>query len=128
MGATPMSMTRRHRKPLVLLALALLVAAVAGAAWGAWVAGRKRERDETLRNRIERIAASRGSTIVDQPLLVLRGHSRPVNQVAFSPDGTRIASAGGDGDATVKLWDSQTGELLRTLGEHDRGVYNLAFS
>src|SRR5262245_44764584 len=123
-----MSITRRYRKPLVLLALALFVVAVAGAAWGAWVTRRNRERDETLRSRYERIAISRGITIVDQPLLVLRGHSRPVNQVAFSPAGNRIASAGGDGDATVKLWDSQMGELLRTFSGHERGVYNLAFS
>ena len=101
-----MSFTLRYRKPFVLLALALLILAVASASWSAWIATRNRERDATLRQRYERIAASRGITIVDQPLLVLRGHSRPINQVAFSRDGTRIASAGGDGDATVKLWDS----------------------
>src|SRR5262245_22568135 len=128
MGEAPMSISRRYRKPLVLLALAPLIVAVAGASWGAWITGRNRWRDEVLRRRYERIAASRGTTVVDQPLLVLRGHTRPVNQVAFSPDGTRIASAGGDGDATVKLWDGQTGALVRTLSGHDRGVYNLAFS
>jgi WD40 repeat protein len=120
--------TRRYRKPLVLLSLALLLVAVAGASWAAWITSRNRERDELSRKRYEKIAASRGITIVDEPLLVLRGHTRAVNQVAFSPDGTRIASAGGDGDATVKLWDSQTGELVRTLSGHKWGVYNLAFS
>jgi WD40 repeat protein len=40
----------------------------------------------------------------------------------------RIASAGGDADATVKIWDSETGQLLRTLQGHDRGVYELAYS
>jgi WD40 repeat protein len=123
-----MSITRRYRKPLLLLSLALLIVAVAGASWGAWITSRNRERDAILRKRYEKIAASRGITIVDQPLLVLRGHTRPVNQVAFSPDGTRIASAGGDGDATVKLWDGQTGELVRALSGHNWGVYNLAFS
>src|SRR5262249_61986170 len=35
----------------------------------------------------ERIAISRGITIVDQALPVLRGHSRPRQQVAVSPAG-----------------------------------------
>src|SRR5436190_709519 len=68
------------------------------------------------------------SASTNQPLLVLKGHTRGVYRVAFSPDGTRLVSAGGDGDATVKIWNPQTGELLRTLSGHDRGVYNVAFS
>ena len=64
----------------------------------------------------------------DQPLLKLSGHTRKVTRAAFSPDGNRIASAGGDGDATVRIWDGKTGALLFTLKGHDRGVYNLAFS
>src|SRR5689334_9581856 len=123
-----MSLPRAYRKLLALLSLGLLLVAVGGAAWGAWITARNHARDQQLHKRYEKIAASRGIRIVDQPVLVLRGHSRPINQVAFSPDGTRIASAGGDGDATVKLWDSQTGELLRSLIGHERGVYNLVFS
>src|SRR5260221_11851465 len=58
----------------------------------------------------------------NQPSLVLKGHTGWVNRVAFSPDGTRLASAGGDGDARVKIWDSRAVELLRTLAGHDNGV------
>src|SRR4029077_5275104 len=36
-----------------------------------------------------------------------------VNSLAFSPDGERIASAGGDG--AVKVWNSKTRELVQTL-------------
>ena len=61
--------------------------------------------------------------IRDQPLVTLKGHTRRVNRSVFSPDGTRIASAGGDGDATVKIWNTQTAALLFTLKGHDRGVY-----
>jgi WD40 repeat protein/serine/threonine protein kinase len=37
----------------------------------------------------------------------------PVNGVAFSPDGERLASAGGDG--TIKVWNSRTGKEVQTL-------------
>ena len=44
--------------------------------------------------------------------VVLRDKTE-VNGVAFSPDGERLASAGGDG--TVKVWNSRTGEVVQTL-------------
>src|SRR2546426_10234962 len=56
--------------------------------------------------------------IRDQALLTLKGHTRRVTRAAFSPDGARIASAGGDGDATVRIWNSQTAALLYTLKGH----------
>ena len=121
-------MTSRYRKSLVLLSLAVLVIVTATLFRRAWFAARDRGRDANLRQLFVKIASSRGITVVEQPLLTLRGHSRPTHRVAFSPDGTRIASAGGDGDATVKIWNSQTAELVATLKGHDRGVYNLAFS
>jgi WD40 repeat protein/tRNA A-37 threonylcarbamoyl transferase component Bud32 len=46
--------------------------------------------------------------------ITLKGHTRWVPSVAFSPDGKRIAS--GSFDATVKVWDAATGQETLTLG------------
>ena len=48
-----------------------------------------------------------------------------VNGVAFSPDGERLASAGGDG--TVKIWNSRTGKVIQTFAAHTDSVVSVAF-
>ena len=45
--------------------------------------------------------------------LTLRGHTESVSGVAFSPDGTRLASFSYDGSA--KIWDAKSGRELFTL-------------
>jgi WD40 repeat protein len=45
---------------------------------------------------------------------------------AFSPDGLRLV--GGGEKYTVKIWDVQTGEELRTLSGHSGDVWGAAFS
>ena len=44
----------------------------------------------------------------------------------MSPDGTRVFS-GSDG-ATVKVWDTSTGELVQTLNGHTSYVTSVAVS
>jgi hypothetical protein len=60
-----------------------------------------------------------------QELRSLQGHTREVSAVAFSPDGTCLASA--DYGGLVRLWDCRTGQELRTLS-HGGTVYGVAFS
>jgi hypothetical protein len=60
-----------------------------------------------------------------QALLTLEGQAY-VRAVAFSPDGSRIAS--GSGDSTVRVWDARTGQGLLTLKGHTEFVTVVAFS
>ena len=58
----------------------------------------------------------------------LGGHTRWVNSVAFSPDGTTLASGAGRPDNTVRLWDVATGQHKATLTGHTNSILSVAFS
>ena len=63
-----------------------------------------------------------------QPRLIraLTGHADTVLAVAFSPDGTLVATS--SGDQTARLWDAATGQTVRTLIGHTQAVNGVAFS
>jgi WD40 repeat protein len=59
------------------------------------------------------------------PVRVLAGHTRGVSNIAFSPDGSLLAST--SLDHTARVWDPKSGRLLRVL-RHSGPVVGLAFS
>lgn len=58
-------------------------------------------------------------------LASLTGHTGPVEDVAFSPDGARLATA--SFDRTVWLWDSATGDQLLVLHSPIATVSSVSF-
>jgi WD40 repeat protein len=59
-------------------------------------------------------------------LFGLQGHTGDVFGIAFSRDGTRLATGGADG--TARIWDAETGEELVRLAGHDGIVALVDFS
>jgi WD40 repeat protein len=80
-----------------------------------------------------RLIATNGSdfpTIWDvetgRSVVVLATHTGDLPDIVFSPDGSRLATAGSD--ATVRLFDTTSGEQVLALRGHERAVASLAFS
>ena len=79
----------------------------------------------------QRIALAGGGlvqivTLGGDKLIELHGHQGDVNSAVFSPDGGRVASGGAD--ATVRVWDPETGEQLLSLSGHEDGVNSVRYS
>jgi WD40 repeat protein len=51
-----------------------------------------------------------------------------IQSLTWSPNGTLIATGGSFANNNVRIWAAGSGELLRTLEGHTKGVTHLAFS
>ncbi len=56
----------------------------------------------------------------------LKGHTKPLLSVAFSPDSKTVATGGWD--TTIRLWDVATGKNTATFTGHAKEVRSVAFS
>ena len=59
-------------------------------------------------------------------LVLQLGHTGGLDEIAYAPDGKTLASA--SADKTVKLWDTATGQLLRTLQGHTDAVRSISYA
>ena len=59
-------------------------------------------------------------------LKTIRGHSKVVFSVAYSPDGQRLVS--GSFDGTARIWDLASGRELVTLKGHSAEIRSVAYS
>jgi eukaryotic-like serine/threonine-protein kinase len=64
--------------------------------------------------------------------LTLKGHVGGVTSVAYSPDGSLLASSDGHermpAQGEIKLWDAASGREIRTLSDHQRYIFLVRFS
>jgi WD40 repeat protein len=72
------------------------------------------------------IEVTRSNPGYGEPVLGINTESTNLNAIAYSPDGKIIASGGND--MVVKLWDTETGNLIRKLVNHTGFVHSLTFS
>ena len=63
-----------------------------------------------------------------QELELIRGQGSWFSSIAFSPDGSTLATGGGDMDRTVRLWDVSTGAVKAILAGHTTGIRSVLFS
>ncbi len=70
---------------------------------------------------IKLIETATGKTVAS-----LRGHTGSISVLAFSPDGTLLAS--GSSDKTVRIWNVQTYQLLYTFKGYSDEILKLFFS
>ncbi|GAB4140435.1 MAG: hypothetical protein Tsb009_09750 [Planctomycetaceae bacterium] len=60
-----------------------------------------------------------------KPMRKIDAHRGYVRAVALSPNGQFLATGGND--LVVRIWDANSGKLVKELSGHKRHVYNIAF-
>jgi WD40 repeat protein len=100
------------------------VNAVAIAPDGSWLA--TGSNDETVRIWDAVTGQARALLTGHKGLAPLPGHNGAVNAVAIAPDGSWLATGGGD--RTVRIWDAVTGQERATLTGHYLAVNAVAIA
>jgi hypothetical protein len=109
---------RRLRSRLVLAALVLAI--VAGAAAGITIWRVQAGHTDDAKRR-EQAQALELALAVPFTRAIFTGHREPLQSVAFSPDGRRVASAGQGGDVRIWDWNPTTGRGTEIAALHPGG-------
>src|SRR5687767_11701557 len=116
---------RNEQRALIVILLFVCLSVPLTAGLAPSIAQEKRgielSKDATQTSQVAPVPSS-----VKPELVIQAGHTKPINAVAFSPDGRWLASGGKDD--TIKIWDIATGHVLRTLYAHSSNVNALAVS
>ncbi|MBE9179482.1 caspase family protein [Oculatella sp. LEGE 06141] len=81
--------------------------------------------DSQLRHRIQ-VSPDHSSSAESSKDLTARPHPVIVRQISFSPDGDTLLGVGDD--ATVRLWDTHSGQILQILEGHQAAIQQASFS
>lgn len=65
-------------------------------------------------------------TLTNLDMVTLEGHEGPVTRALYTNDGNQVLTA--SLDSTVKLWDAESGDLVRSYEGSEEGVFDLAIS
>lgn len=76
---------------------------------------------------INQVVNSSPVIVIENPVIILRGHEDSVTSISFSPNGQYLASAGFY-DQTVRIWDVATGQQITVLREHTEPVFSVTYS
>jgi len=90
--------------------------------WSAYGGAEGGVRVYRIKENQERTAANNDVNLVRE----FERHPGPVHAVAWSPDGSRLATGSVGGE--VRLFNSADGKRIATLGGHEGAVFTLAFS
>jgi WD40 repeat protein len=74
---------------------------------------------------VRQLAGWLGENLGEKSILSL-SHPATVYSAAFSPDGHSLVTGAADGK--VRIWDSETGQLLKTINAYDFDAYSVSFS
>ena len=80
--------------------------------------------DDTIR--VRNLADPPSNRVIKRPRRQLFGFSNQVDCATFSPDDRLIAT--GSWDKVVRVWNANTGELVKSLTGHTRAITCVAFS
>jgi WD40 repeat protein len=72
--------------------------------------------------------SSAATPSADSPIRVIKAHTGSVTGMAFSPDGTLLASVGQEAAGRLKLWRVADGSLVYSVDAHPGGASSVAFS